>query len=106
MQIVMDFGKVGGVFATSGTTCPPPVSSVAGRGEWSLGKVLDIYWTFAHAGDQYLGRLLSGLDPNSPDFACIPPNFVAGTENEHINAGMEACFKNIIVRCYLMNPNI
>jgi hypothetical protein len=54
---------------TSGTTLPPPTSSIAVRGEWSLGKILDIYWHFAKPGDHYLGRCLAGLDPNSEDFA-------------------------------------
>jgi hypothetical protein len=43
------------VEVTSGTTCPTPPSSVTRRGEWSLGKVFDIYWLFAEAGDFYLG---------------------------------------------------
>jgi hypothetical protein len=28
---------------TLGTTLPPPTSSIAARGEWSLGRILDIY---------------------------------------------------------------
>jgi hypothetical protein len=28
---------------TSGTTLPPPTSSIAARGKWSLGRILDIY---------------------------------------------------------------
>jgi hypothetical protein len=34
--------KGASLFATSGTTCPPPMSSVAKRGEWTLGQVFDI----------------------------------------------------------------
>ena len=34
--------KAVAVEATSGTTCPPPPSSVARRGEWSMGKIFDI----------------------------------------------------------------
>jgi hypothetical protein len=29
--------------ASSGSTCPPPVSLIAARGEWSIGRVLDLY---------------------------------------------------------------
>ena len=61
--------------ASSGTTCPPPVSSLAARGEWCLSVVLGIYWQFADAGDNYLGRCLAGLDPNSDQFAILPPHF-------------------------------
>jgi hypothetical protein len=40
--------------------CPPPVSSIAARGEWSLGRVLDLYWHFAEPGDTFLGCILAG----------------------------------------------
>lgn len=30
----------------SGTTAPPSIPSVARRGEWSFGSVLDVYWHF------------------------------------------------------------
>ena len=34
------------MYASSGTTAPPPLSSIFHRGEWTLGVVLDIYWKF------------------------------------------------------------
>ena len=63
-------------FATSGTTCPPSVASVANRGDWSMGAVLDVYWQFSDAGDHFLGRVLAGLDPNKSEFASMPPHFI------------------------------
>ncbi len=86
--------KGASVAVTSSSTCPPAPSSVARRGEWSLGKVFDIYWKWAEAGDQYCGRILAGLDPQSTDFAALPPHFIAGIEDEHINKAMELNFKN------------
>ena len=88
--------KGAAVEATSGTTCPPPPSSVARRGEWSLGKVFDIYWLFAESGDQYCGRILAGLDPHSPSFETLPPHFTAGMENNSINDAMQRCFPSIL----------
>jgi hypothetical protein len=38
-----------------------------------MGKVLDVYWHFSEPGDQYLGRILAGLEPNSAQFAVLPP---------------------------------
>ena len=38
--------KGSATLAVSGTTNPPPISSVARRGEWSMVKVLDVYWHF------------------------------------------------------------
>ena len=50
-----------GTYVTLGTTCPSPISSVAVRGEWSMGRVFDVYWTFCMVGDFYLGKLLQGM---------------------------------------------
>lgn len=44
---------------------PPPIASID-CGDWSFGKVVDAYLQFAEsAGDAYIGRCLSGLDPNT-----------------------------------------
>jgi hypothetical protein len=58
------------------TTAPPPIASIANRGDWSLGKVLDVYWQFAEVGDAYLGRCLCGLDPNHSTFSVLPPHWM------------------------------
>ena len=63
-------------FIISGTTVPPSVPSVANCGDWSMGAVLDVYWTFSDAGDYFLGRVLAGLDPNKSEFATMPPHFI------------------------------
>jgi len=60
--------KGSGTHASSATTLPPSFASVAARGEWLIGKILDVYFKFAMGRDQYLGRLLALLDPKSPDF--------------------------------------
>ena len=67
--------KGAATYATSGTTCPPPIPSVARRGEWSLGKVLDVYWHCAEPGDNFLGRVLAGLNALKSTFYILPPHF-------------------------------
>ena len=81
---------------TTATTCPAPIPSVAARGEWSIGQVLDLYWQFGDPGDCYAGRSLAGLDPDSPSFAALPPHFVQGMENEYIKEAMELCFGTVL----------
>jgi hypothetical protein len=61
--------------AVSGTTSSPSIPSIARRGEWSMGAVLDVYWHFSSTGDHYLGRILAGLDPNTPQFGTLPPHW-------------------------------
>ena len=41
---------------SSGTTLPPPIASIAARGDWSISKVLDICWKFAEPVDHRFGR--------------------------------------------------
>jgi hypothetical protein len=44
-----------------------------------LGDTLGRYFKFESAQDAYLGRILSGLDVNSTQFALLPPHFVPDT---------------------------
>jgi hypothetical protein len=81
---------------TSGTTLGAALVAVARRGEWTQGSVYDIYFQFAEPGDQYLGRIIAGLDPNSPEFDVLPPHFKGGAQNENVKCAMELCFGPII----------
>jgi hypothetical protein len=67
--------KGSGTHASSATTVPPAFTSVAARGEWSMGKILDIYFQFAMGGDYYLGRLLTLIDPEDDHFDTLPPHW-------------------------------
>lgn len=82
--------------ASSNTTAPPPLASIFHRGEWSLGVVLDVYWRYADAGDQYLGRILAGLDPNNTGFDVLPPHFIVDMSNEDVKHAMQLCFAKIL----------
>jgi hypothetical protein len=87
--------KGAALFATGGTTNPAPLPSVANRGEWSQGSVFDVYFLFAEPGDQYLGRCLVGLDPNSPNFAVLPPHFSSEMDRKLLDEVMTVCFGNL-----------
>ena len=87
--------KGSAILATSGTTLPPPLPAVANRGEWSQGAVFDVYLLFAEPGDQYLGRILAGLDPNSASFGVLPPHFKVPATHESIQEAMLICFGDL-----------
>jgi hypothetical protein len=92
------FRKGSAVLVTSGTTSPPSISSIASRGEWSMGKVLDVYWHFGEPGDHFLGRVVVGLPENSPKFAILPPHFTM-TEpilNEDVAEAMDLMYATIV----------
>ena len=67
--------KGAAICASSGTTLPASLAAIANRGEWTVSMMFKIYLGFAEPGDQYLGRLLAGLNPNKATFAVIPPPF-------------------------------
>ena len=92
--------------AVSGTTAPPSIPSIAQRGEWSLGLVLDVYWHFSKVGDQYLGRILAGLDPNDVEFGTLPPHWTVANPmgHEQIREAMTKLYGPILDR-YSNSPD-
>ena len=60
---------------SSGTTLPPPLVSIAARGDWSLSGVLGMCWKLAEPGNCHLGSCLTGIGVNSADFMVLPPHF-------------------------------
>lgn len=67
-------------YASAGSTVSPPIVSICLRAMWSMGQVKERYLQYEKAGDQYLGRVVSGLDVNSVAFAVSPPFFDADEE--------------------------
>ena len=84
--------------ANSGSTMPPSLASICNRGDWHLGSSLDVYFHFCEAGDHYLGRVLSGLDPNSSQFATLPPHFktTSPLEDDDIKRGLDLMYGPIL----------
>ena len=61
----------------------PSMASICNRAGWKMGGTRDKYIKFENAGDQYLGRILSGMDCLSPSFAVTPPFFDAKTNEQN-----------------------
>jgi len=58
-----------------------------------MGPVKERYLQYEKAGDQYLGRVVSGLDVNDVSFTISPPYFESGIEDdvpEKINTLLKA----------------
>ena len=68
--------------AAGATTAAPSIISIVLRAGWSLRGVENRYFRHEAAGDQYLGRILAGLDPTSGEFAILPPWFAATTQQD------------------------
>ena len=67
--------KGAGTYASSGTTAAPSSVSVNNRGGWTLEGVRDVYMLYERAGDQYVGRILSGMNVLSAKFGASAPDF-------------------------------
>ena len=64
-----------------------------------MGAVLDVYWHFSEPGDHFLGRVLTGLDPNKSEFATAPPHFMMEgnlMEDKDIHAAMYMMYGPIL----------
>ena len=70
--------KGAATYASSGSTCGPSGAAVNLWVGWTLGNVQDSYIKYEAGGDQYCGRVLSGLPVHSYKFAIIGPLFVFG----------------------------
>ena len=60
---------------STGTTVSPPMASICLRAGWSMGPVKEKYIHYEKAGDQYVGRVATGLNVNSVEFVILPPYF-------------------------------
>ena len=89
--------------AASGSTVSPPIVSICLRAMWSMGGIKERYLHFENAGDQYLGRVVAGLDCNEYLFAVSPPYFDLSTV-----ANEEETEKTIdeLVARYLVGGNV
>ena len=67
--------KGAATYVSSGSTAAPPSTAVHLRAGWALGGVQDRYLRYEAAGDQYVGRTVSGLPMTRAEFAILPPHF-------------------------------
>ena len=74
--------KGASTYMTSGCVCGPMQQAVNIRCGWRTTGVTDTYCRYEAAGDQYCGRVVSGLPLFSFRFGVLPPRFKLETEEE------------------------
>lgn len=79
-------------FTSSGSTSCPSIMAITLRAGWTMGKVESAYYRYEGAGDQHVGRTVTGLPPNKADFAILPPHFKHKTET--VKQAVRDCFPN------------
>ena len=80
--------KGAATYCSTGSTVSPPMASICLRAGWSMGPVKEKYIHYEKAGDQYVGRVVAGLNVNSTDFAVSPPYFNFPVEDGSEEGGM------------------
>lgn len=83
--------------ATSGSTACPSVVSVARRAGWAMGTIGLIYLRYESAGDQFVGRTVTGLPLSDAGFASLPPFFRATTDDnkQFLIDALQCCFPTL-----------
>jgi hypothetical protein len=67
--------RKGAATFVGGAVDGPSSITVCLRAGWKMGGVQDRYFRYERGGDQYTGRIVSGLDMRTPEFAVLPPHF-------------------------------
>ena len=52
------------------------------RAGWTISGTKERYLKYENAGDQFMRRLVCGLNPSSPEFAISPPYFETTNKSE------------------------
>jgi len=92
--------------ASTSSTVSPPMASIYLRAGWSMGPVKEKYIHYEEAGDQYVGRVLAGLNVNSPEFGVSPPYFEFDDTDTIIEEEIKAVIGNLIVGSRSMCPQM
>jgi len=77
--------KGSSTLCTTGCTVSPPYISICLRAGWALPGVQAKYLHYQEAGDQYVGRTVTGLNPLTADFSISPPYFETNGDVEKEN---------------------
>ena len=67
--------KGSATYTASGSTSCPSSTAIHLRAGWALGGVQDTYMRYESAGDMFVGRTVSGLPSDRPEFDILPPRF-------------------------------
>ena len=62
--------KGAAAYCCGDTTAAPHIAAFCNRAGWTMGKVKDTYIQYADAGDQHVGRVVSGISVINVKYAC------------------------------------
>ena len=77
--------KGAATYCCTGCHPGPPIISVCLRAGWTLGSVKERYLRYDNAGDEVVGRTLTGISPSTSEFAISPVYFNENTDTKYID---------------------
>ena len=87
--------KGASTYGASGSTACPPSAALQLRAGWTLPGVQGSYLRYEAAGDMYVGRTVSDLPIDKPEFAVLPPNF-EGADAQAIKEALRLVFPTLL----------
>ena len=69
-----------------------PIVSVCLRAGWTIGRVKERYLKYEYAGDELVGRSLTGISPTSCEFSTSPVYFSSSANDECIKSFLGMTF--------------
>jgi len=88
--------KGAATYVMNGTTSSPSLAGLCNRAGWTMGKVKDTYLQYEAAQDQYIGRIICGLNVNSYTFSASPPYFSSNSNEQDIQHDANGVFPFVI----------
>ena len=76
--------KGAATYCCAGVHPGPPVVSVCLRAGWTIGRVKERYLKYESAGDELVGRTLTGIPPTSCEFGISPVYFIVSNETNPV----------------------
>ncbi|CAM9207214.1 unnamed protein product [Phaeothamnion confervicola] len=92
--------KGSATYVASGSTACPPMPAICMRAGWSMGSIQDRYIRYESAGDQYVGRTVSGLPLSTHDFCVLPPHFCKKDANGTVIPGVTELVTMAVSDCF------
>lgn len=92
---------------SAGCTVSPPMAAICLRAAWSMGNVKDRYIHYEKAGDEFVGRSVSGISSLSHKFAASPIYFEPGCiDDNDYNGSLDEDVEKLISETYVKKEEI
>ena len=75
--------KGAAAYCCAGVHPGPPIVSICLRAGWTIGRVKERYLKYENAGDELVGRTLTGIPPTSCEFGISPAYFIDQTNHNN-----------------------